>query len=59
VWRFDSNCLPTHLVHAGKHHRLMTNLAFQGKRIYITDSANGEILMADMPVAGKRMYSHR
>ena len=57
IWRFDSNMLPTHLVHAGKHHRLMTNIAFRGKKIYITDSANGEILVADMPVAGKKMYS--
>ena len=32
VWRFDSNCLPTHLVHAGKHHRLMTNIAFGGPK---------------------------
>jgi gluconolactonase len=59
IWRFDANCLPTHLVHAGKHHRLMTNVAFQGKKLFITDSANGEILAAELPVAGKRMFSHR
>ena len=62
VWRFDANMLPTHLVHAGKHHRLMTNLAFAGpgnKRIYVTDSMNGEILVADLPVGGKKMFSHR
>src|SRR5687768_315458 len=59
IWRFDSNCLPTHLVHAGKHHRLMTNIAFQGKRLYITDSANGEILMAELPIAGKKLFSMR
>jgi gluconolactonase len=57
IWRFDSNCLPTHLVHAGNDHRLMTNIAFRGKTIYITDSINGEILRADMPVAGKKMFS--
>ena len=57
VWRFDANMLPTHLVHAGRHHRLMTNIAFQGKKLFITDSVNGEILTADMPVAGKRMFS--
>ena len=57
IWRFDANMLPTHLVHAGKHHRLMTNIAFQGKKLFITDSLNGEILTAEMPVAGKRMYS--
>ena len=57
IWRFDSNCLPTHLAHAGKKHRLMTNIAFKGKTLYITDSINGEILTAQMPVAGKKMYS--
>ena len=40
VWRFDANCLPTHLVHAGGAHRLMTNIAFQGKTLYITVSLN-------------------
>lgn len=59
VWRFDANFLPTHLVQAGKTHRLMTNIAFQGKRLYITDSLNGEILSAEMPVAGKKLYSMR
>jgi gluconolactonase len=57
IWRFDSNMLPTHLVHAGGHHRLMTNIAFRGKTLYVTDSLNGEILTAEMPVAGKRMFS--
>jgi gluconolactonase len=57
IWRFDANMLPTHLVHAGKHHRLMTNIAFQGKKLFVTDSMNGEILTAEMPVAGKRMFS--
>jgi gluconolactonase len=57
IWRFDSNCLPTHLVHAGSEHRLMTNIAFNGKMLYITDSINGEILTADMPVAGKELFS--
>jgi gluconolactonase len=58
IWRFDANCLPTHLVYA-ESHRLMTNVAFggaDGKTLYITDSMNGEILTAKMPVAGKAMY---
>jgi gluconolactonase len=62
VWRFDSNCLPTHLVHAGKHHRLLTNVAFGGperRTLYVTDSLTGEILTAAMPVAGKKMFAHR
>ena len=59
VWRFDTNCLPTHLVHAGGEHRLMTNIAFNGKTLYMTDSLNGEILKAEMPVAGKTLFSMR
>jgi gluconolactonase len=59
VWRFDANCLPTHLVHAGSAHRLMTNIAFKGKTLYITDSLNGEILTAEMPVAGKKLFSEK
>ena len=57
IWRFDANCLPTHLAHAGKEHRLMTNIAFKGRTLYITDSMNGEILTAEMPVAGKKLFS--
>ena len=62
VWRFDANCLPTHLVHAGKQHRLMTNIAFGGpqrRTLYVTDSLNGEILVAEMPAAGKKLFAHR
>jgi gluconolactonase len=62
IWRFDSNALPTHLVHAGKPHRLMTNVAYGGEKrstLYITDSLNGEILAAEMPVPGKKMFAHR
>lgn len=58
IWRFDANCLPSHLVHADGH-RLMTNIAFggpDGKTLYITDSLNGEILTARLPVAGKIVY---
>jgi len=38
-----------------------TNLAFGGpgnRRLYITESESGSILAADLPVAGKPMYSH-
>jgi gluconolactonase len=59
VWRFDANFLPTDLVHAGSEHRLMTNIAFNGKALYITDSLNGEILTAEMPVPGKKLFSMR
>ena len=62
VWRFDANCLPTHLVvgtPGGAGHRLMTNIAFRERMLYITDSANGEIVRAELPVAGKKLYSMR
>jgi gluconolactonase len=58
VWRFDANGLPTHLVHADGH-RLLTNVAFGGpdrRTLHITDSLNGEILTARMPVAGKVLF---
>ena len=38
---------------------LLTNIAFGGpvrRTLYITDSLNGEILTARLPVAGKPMY---
>ena len=57
VWRFDANCLPTHLAHSGRMRRLMTNLAFRERTIYVTDSANGEIVRAAMPVPGRKLYS--
>ena len=61
VWRFDADMLPTHLAHAGGRRRLMTNLAFGGpqrRTLYLTDSLNGEILTAELPVAGKRLFAY-
>ena len=60
IWRFDSFGLPTHLVEAAVGHH-MTNLAFgggDGRTLYITESDTGSILRAELPVAGKTMYSH-
>ena len=40
----------------------MTNIAFGGpehKTVYITDSMNGEILTAEMPAGGKKLFSAR
>jgi gluconolactonase len=60
VWRFDANMLPTHLVHSeGAHHHHLDNCAFGGpdlKTIYITEALSGDVLMAKMPVAGKRLF---
>src|SRR5688500_14686170 len=60
IWRFDANMLPTHLVYAeGHHHHHLDILAFGGpdrKTIYITEALSGDVLMAQMPVAGKKLY---
>ena len=60
VWRFDSNMLPTHLVHSdGPHHHHLDNCAFGGpdlKTLYITEALSGDVLTARMPVAGKKMF---
>jgi gluconolactonase len=40
----------------------MTNIAFGGphrRTLYITESLNGEILTAELPVAGKKLFAHR
>lgn len=60
IWRFDANMLPTHLIHAQdpKHHHL-ANIAYGGpdyKTLYITDSLSGDVLTAQMPVAGKVLF---
>ena len=60
IWRFNANMLPTHLVCSDdpKHHHL-ANLAFGGpdyKTIYITESLSGDVLIAEMPVAGKKIF---
>ncbi|MBM3358015.1 MAG: SMP-30/gluconolactonase/LRE family protein [Betaproteobacteria bacterium] len=60
VWRFDANMLPTHLVYSdGPNHHHMANIAFGGadrKTLYITESLSGDVLMAKLPVAGKKLY---
>jgi gluconolactonase len=60
IWRFDANMLPTHLVHSdGPHHHHLDNCAFGGpdlKTLYITEALSGDILVAKMPVAGKRLF---
>ena len=63
IWRFDSNMLPTHLIYStdNKHHHL-ANIACGGadnKTLYITESLSGDILMAQLPVAGKKLFAHQ
>jgi len=60
VWRFDANMLPTHLVYSdGAHHHHLDNCAFGGpdlKTLYVTEALSGDVLMARMPVAGKKLF---
>jgi len=63
VWRFDANMLPTHLVHSEdpRHHHL-SNIAFGGPDrnvLYITEALTGDVLRAEMPVAGKKLFAHQ
>jgi len=62
IWRFDANMLPTHLIYSeNPHHHHLANLCFGGpdlKTVYITESLSGDILVAQLPVAGKRMFVH-
>ena len=63
IWRFDANMLPTHLIHSpDPHHHHLSNVAFGGpdrKTLYITESIAGDILMAKVPFAGKKLYAHQ
>jgi gluconolactonase len=54
-WRFDRLLRPTHFIEPGVG-LFVTNVAFQGKRLYMTESETGSILVAELPVAGKPMY---
>lgn len=54
-WRFDRLLRPTHFIEPPES-IFVTNIAFSGKRLYMTESESGTILVAELPVAGKRMY---
>lgn len=61
VWRFDRFGQPTHRINLCTGH-LCTNVAFGGpdnKSLFITESETGSILRAELPVAGRPMYSHQ
>jgi gluconolactonase len=60
VWGFSKRGVPVFEVRSCGGEAL-TNMAYGGedmKSLYITDSRAHHILVARMPVAGKRMYSH-
>ncbi len=54
-WRFDRLGRPTHFIDPVVGLSL-TNAAFKGKRLYMTESESGHILTVDLPAAGKTMY---
>ena len=54
-WRFDRLGRPTHFIDPVVGLSL-TNVAFNGKRLYMTESESGHILTVDLPAAGKTMY---
>lgn len=61
IWLFSPMGEPLYRVQSRKPGNRMTNMAYGGadrKTLYIVDSYRGEILTANMPVAGKVLYSH-
>ena len=61
IWVFATNREPIYRVDscAGP---LTTNCAYggpDGKTLYITESATGQVLTAEMPTAGRTLFSHR
>jgi gluconolactonase len=63
VYRFDSRMLPTHLVYSSDpKHLNLANVAFGGedrRTLHIVQALTGEILVARMPVSGKKPYAHQ
>ena len=61
VWRFSSIGIPTHKVESCDGDMLTTNIAYggpEGRSLFITNSFSGNILRAEMPVAGETMFAH-
>lgn len=61
VWLFDPHGMPLARVVSAAG-RMTTNLAYGGagnKQLFITESDSGSVLVADMPAAGKPMFSHQ
>jgi gluconolactonase len=60
VWVFDDKGVPRYRVNSAASD-FVTNIAFGGpdnRTLYVTDSATGVIQRAELPVAGRRMFSH-
>jgi len=57
VWIFSRRGEPLYRVTSCKSD-LVTNVAYNGNDLYITDSGSGSILRARVPVAGRALFSH-
>lgn len=61
IWLFSPIGEPLYRVQAKTPNARMTNMAYGGpdrKQLFITESYSGTILVANMPYAGKVLYSH-
>ncbi len=61
VWHFDRLGRPKHMITLPTG-LFGTNVAFGGpdnRTVYITESESGTVLRAELPVAGRPMYSHQ
>ncbi|MDP6709127.1 MAG: SMP-30/gluconolactonase/LRE family protein [Alphaproteobacteria bacterium] len=61
VWRFSALGVPTHKVEPCDGGLMTTNIAYggpEGRTLYITNSFSGNVLQAEMPVAGETMFAH-
>lgn len=61
VWVFDPHGVPLYRIRSCTEGRTLTNLAFggqDGRQLFITDSSTSTVLVADLPHAGRPMYSH-
>jgi gluconolactonase len=57
VWLFDHRGEPMYRVQSCRSD-VVTNVAYRGKRIFITDSGAGCVLTAEVPVTGRVLFSH-
>ncbi len=61
IWLFSPIGEPLFRVQLPKKTARMTNMAYggdDGRKLFITESYSGAILIAPMPIAGKALYSH-
>jgi len=57
VWIFSPRGEPLYRVQSCASD-FITNVAYEGNTVYLTDSGSGSILRARVPVAGRKLFSH-